>query len=108
MKTIAALSLAAALTLLPSLSQAQNSGAPPQGSPDSAQQGNTGPDQEKGSTGWGGGSKVQGSQGHPIDPMTGQAVQVHDEAEAKDQPPLASGEDLKGPAVQLAPSQTPE
>src|SRR5476651_2104921 len=62
--------------------------------------------QEKGSTGWSGGSKDQNSQGQAA--TTGQQVQTHDEAEAKNQAPLATGEDLKGPAVQLAPSKTPE
>jgi hypothetical protein len=80
---------------------------------------NTGGDQEKGSTGWSGGAKDQvnqqanqnapkGTQGDPIDATTGQKVTVHDEALAKDQGPIATGEDLKGPAVQLAPSKTPE
>ncbi|HEY4142647.1 MAG TPA: hypothetical protein VGM57_14595 [Pseudolabrys sp.] len=71
-------------------------------------------DQEKGSTGWSGGSKDQpsqqapGSQGNPVNATTGQKVEVHDEDKAKDQPPMATGEDLKGPARQFAPSQTPE
>jgi hypothetical protein len=68
-------------------------------------------DQEKGSTGWGGGSKDQPTQssGSAGNPMTnGKPVEVHDQAEAKNQAPLATGEDLKGPAVQLAPSKTPE
>lgn len=70
---------------------------------------NTGPDQEKGSTGWSGGSKDQpGQQGAPKDPTTGQAVQVHDEAKAKDQPEMATGEDLKGKPERFAPSKTPE
>ncbi len=60
-------------------------------------------DQEKGSTGWGGGSKDQPTQGSGA-----QKVVVHDEARAKDQPVIATGEDLKGPPTQLAPSKTPE
>jgi hypothetical protein len=68
-------------------------------------------DQEKGSTGWSGGSKDQvtqgsGSAGNPL--VNGKPVEVHDQAEAKQQAPIATGEDLKGPAVQLAPSKTPE
>lgn len=75
---------------------------------------NSGPDQEKGSTGWSGGSKdqpnqqQQGSQGNPIDATTGQKVEVHDEAKANDQPAMATGEDLKGPPQKFAPSKTPE
>lgn len=73
---------------------------------------NTAGDQEKGSTGWSGGSKDQVGQSAKGSETTGQAtgqkVQVHDEALAKDQPLLATGEDLKGPPVRLAPSQTPE
>jgi hypothetical protein len=71
-------------------------------------------DHEKGSTGWSGGSKdqpsqqAQGSQGNPVDATTGQNVEVHDEDKAKDHPFMATGEDLKGPAQQFAPSKTPE
>jgi hypothetical protein len=64
-------------------------------------------DQEKGSTGWTGGSKDQPSQ-LSQGPTTGQQVKVHDEDKAKDQPFMATGQDLKGPARQFAPSQTPE
>jgi hypothetical protein len=71
-------------------------------------------DQEKGSTGWSGGAKDQvgqsatGSQNNPAKETTGQKVQNYDEASAKTQPWLATGEGLNGPPVQLAPSQTPE
>lgn len=68
--------------------------------------------QNKGSTGWTGGHPETGGatldKGKPKNATTGQAVQVHDQAEAKDQPFMATGEDLKGPAIQFAPSQTPE
>lgn len=96
MKTsvIASLFAAAVLAAAATTSYAQNAG-----------------DQEKGSTGWSGGSKdqvTQGSQGDPAKATTGQKVQVHDDALAKDQAPIATGEDLKGPPAQLAPSKTPE
>lgn len=68
---------------------------------------NTAGDQEKGSTGWSGGSKDQPSQSVTRE-TTGQGSAVHDQALAKDQAPVATGLDLKGPPVQLAPSQTPE
>jgi hypothetical protein len=69
--------------------------------------------QENGSTGWSGGSKDQPSQhagtpGHPINPNTGKEIEVYDEQQARNQPPLATGKDLKGPPTQLAPSKTPE
>ena len=49
-----------------------------------------------------------GTPGNPIDPATGKAVEVHDQAEAANQPFMATGLDLKGPPQQFAPSQTPE
>ena len=66
---------------------------------------NSAPDQEKGSTGWSGGAKDQPSQSAGT---TGQKVEIHDADKAKDQPLMATGEDLKGPAEQFAPSKTPE
>lgn len=66
---------------------------------------NSAPDQEKGSTGWSGGAKDQPSQSAET---TGQKVEIHDDAKAKDQPVTATGEDLKGPPKQFAPSKTPE
>jgi hypothetical protein len=71
---------------------------------------NSGGDQEKGLT-----AKDQPSQstgtgtpGDPTNPNTGKEVEVHDEQQARNQPSLATGKDLKGPATQLAPSKTPE
>ena len=69
--------------------------------------------QEKGSTGWSGAPKDQPTQstgipGHPLDSGTGKEVKTHDEERARDQPPLASGKDLNGPALQLPPSKTPD
>ena len=68
-------------------------------------------DQEKGLTSWSGGSKDQPSQstgtGTPADstnPNTGKEVEVHDEQQARNQPSLATGKDLKGPANRLAPN----
>lgn len=70
-------------------------------------------EQEKGATGWSGGhrdqpSQSKGSQGHPVDQTTGQAVTVNDDAEKASQPAMATGQDLKGPPQQFAPSKTPE
>src|SRR5262245_54190564 len=69
--------------------------------------------QNRGSTGWTGAhpesggatldqsqNKPKGEQGNPIDATTGQNVTVHDDSEAKDQPAIATGEDLKGPPRQ--------
>ncbi len=55
----------------------------------------------KGSTGWTGGTRDQNPQ------TTGQGAAQDAEA-AKDQPAVATGEDLKGPPTQFAPSKTPE
>jgi hypothetical protein len=106
MKTLGLTPLAAALLLVSSLTV-------------SYAQGNTTPDQ-KGATGWSGGARDQPSQlggdkaAAPADAAakpaetTGQKIEVHDEALAKDQPAMATGEDLKGPPTQFAPSKTPE
>ena len=83
-----------------------------------AQSSDTTPEQ-KGSTGWTGGAKDQPSQpggnksAAPADAAkpaatTGQKVEIHDADKAKDQPTMATGEDLKGPPTQFAPSKTPE
>jgi len=62
----------------------------------------------KGATGWGGAANDQKSQSQAPAQTSGQKVETHDEAKAKDQPAIATGEDLKGPPTQLAPSKTPE
>jgi hypothetical protein len=95
MQTLAAVSALAAVMLMSTIVL-----APPQ-------------NQEKGSTGWSGAPKDQptqstGTPGHPLDSGTGKEVKTHDEERARDQPPLASGKDLNGPALQLPPSKTPD
>ena len=57
-----------------------------------------------------GGSTQQstGTPGHTKVDTTGQKVEVHDQAEAKNRPLLATGEDLQGPTKQFPPSQTPK
>ena len=52
-----------------------------------------------GATGWTGGSRGQ---------ATGQAGSSSDGEAAKDQPAMATGEDLKGPAKQFPANKTPE
>lgn len=72
--------------------------------------------QNKGSTSWTGGhpeigGTTQQSSDTPDKPKaetTGQKVAVHDQAETKDQPVMATGVDLHGPGKQFPPSQTPE
>ena len=68
---------------------------------------------DKGNTGWTGGSRDQPSQSGqgPGSETTGRAPAsnpAHDAEAAKDQPWMASGEDLKGPPQQFPPSKTPE
>ena len=62
----------------------------------------------RGSTGWTGAHPETGPNKPKGDATTGQSPPVHDESEAKDQPELATGEDLKGPPRQFPPSKTPE
>jgi hypothetical protein len=97
MKTVGIISAAALFFASVSMASAQGaSGTAPE---------------NKGNTGWTGGAQDQPAQSKDSTKpgeTTGQKVEVHDEAKAKDQPPVASGEDLKGPAVQNAPSKTPE
>ena len=71
--------------------------------------------QNRGSTGWTGahpqtgGTTLDQSPSKPKgDATTGQSPTVHDEFEAKDQPEVATGEDLKGAPRQFPPSKTPE
>jgi hypothetical protein len=65
-----------------------------------------GGDQDKGvTTGWSAGTKDQSG------PDASQALKnsdVHDDAEAPNQPALATGLDLNGPSKQFPPSKTPE
>jgi hypothetical protein len=107
MKTLGLTPLAAALLLVSSLTVSYAQGS------------DVAPDQ-KGATGWSGGARDQPSQpggdkaAAPADAAakpaetTGRTVEVHDEALVKDQPLMATGEDLKGPPAQFAPSKTPE
>jgi hypothetical protein len=53
-------------------------------------------------------TKPNGEPGKPANATTGQGVAVHDDALAKDQPEVATGEDLNGPPRRFAPSKTPE
>ena len=85
----------AAALILSSAAMAQN-----------ASGGNGDSPQNKGSTGWTGAHPETG--GATTSATTGQAVTVHDDAEIKDQPLMATGEDLNGPPTQFAPSKTPE
>jgi hypothetical protein len=75
--------------------------------------------QNRGSTGWTGAhpetggatldqTKPNGEPGKPANATTGQGVAVHDDALAKDQPEVATGEDLNGPPRRFAPSKAPE
>jgi hypothetical protein len=62
-----------------------------------------GGDQGKGVTnGWSGGTKDQST------PGGNQGGEVHDGAEAKNQPAMATGLDLNGPPMKFPPSKTPE
>ena len=85
---------------------AQNNNPPaqnveqPSNTPQNRSQGGTAPE-NMGATGWTGGSR-----GQPQDSTAGSAAA--DTAAAKDQPAVATGEDLKGPAKQFPANKTPE
>jgi hypothetical protein len=66
--------------------------------------------EDRGSTGWTGGSRDQLNQ-DKAGATSGQAPapdSTRDTEAAKDQPLTATGEDLKGPAQRFPPSKTPE
>jgi hypothetical protein len=58
-----------------------------------------------GATGWTGGSRGQTKDSATT---TGQGSAAQDAEAAKDQPVMATGEDLKGPPKQFPPNKTPE
>jgi hypothetical protein len=58
-----------------------------------------------GATGWNGGSRGQTKDSATT---TGQTTPAQDAEAAKDQPEMASGEDLKGPPEKFPPNKTPE
>ncbi len=58
-----------------------------------------------GATGWNGGSR---GQTHNSVTTTGQGSGAQDTEAAKDQPAMATGEDLKGPPKQFPANKTPE
>jgi hypothetical protein len=58
-----------------------------------------------GSTGWTGGSR---GQTHDSATTTGQNTSARDAEAAKDQPSMATGKDLQGPAMQFPANKTPE
>ena len=53
-------------------------------------------------------AKPNGEPGKPANATTGRGVTANDDALAKDQPEVATGEDLNGPPRRFAPSKTPE
>jgi hypothetical protein len=94
MKTLTALSLALAILAVPAITNAQEERSSSGAISDKAHS----PDDA---------SAANKPQSQPAE-TTGQKVEIHDEGKAKDQPAMATGEDLKGPAKQFAPSKTPE
>jgi hypothetical protein len=102
--------IAAALMVSATSSFAQNNTPPansvenPANTPQHGTGTGTAPE-NMGATGWTGGSR-----GQTKDPATttGQANSDRDAEAAKDQPAMATGEDLKGPPKQFPPDKTPE
>jgi hypothetical protein len=102
--------IAAAMMVSATTCFAQNTTAPansvenPATTPQHGSSSGTAPE-NMGATGWTGGSR---GQTHDSATTTGQGNSAQDTAAAKDQPVMATGEDLKGPPTQFPPNKTPE
>jgi hypothetical protein len=102
--------IAAAMVLSATSSFAQNNTPPanavenPSNTPQHSSGSGTAPE-NMGATGWTGGSRGQTQDSATT---TGQGNAAQDAAAAKDQPAMATGEDLKGPPKQFPPNKTPE
>jgi hypothetical protein len=102
--------IAAALMVSATVSFAQNNTPPanavenPAATPQHNSGSGTAPE-NMGATGWTGGSRGQTQDSATT---TGQGNAAQDAAAAKDQPVMATGEDLKGPPTQFPPNKTPE
>jgi hypothetical protein len=102
--------IAAAMMASASGSFAQNNTPPanavenPSNTPQHSSGSGTAPE-NMGATGWTGGSRGQTQDSATT---TGQGNSARDAEAAKDQPAMATGEDLKGPPAQFPPNKTPE
>jgi hypothetical protein len=113
MRTLGLPLIAAAMMASATVSFAQNNTPPANAveNPATTPQHNSGTGtapENMGATGWTGGSR---GQTHDSATTTGQgnaAQDAKDAAAAKDQPAMATGEDLKGPPTQFPPNKTPE
>ena len=102
--------IAAAMMVSATTSFAQNNTPPANAveNPSNTTQHNSGSGtapENMGSTAWTGGSR---GQTHDSATTTGQGNDARDAEAAKDQPVMATGEDLKGPPKQFPPNKTPE
>jgi hypothetical protein len=102
--------IAAAMMVSATVSFAQNNTPPanavenPSNTPQHSSGSGTAPE-NMGTTGWTGGSRGQTQDSATT---TGQGSGAQDTEAAKDQPVMATGEDLKGPPAQFPPNKTPE
>jgi hypothetical protein len=102
--------IAAAMMVSATVSFAQNNTPPTNAveNPSNTTQQNSGSGtapENMGATGWTGGSR---GQTHDSATTTGQGSSAQDTEAAKDQPVMATGEDLKGPPTQFPANKTPE
>jgi hypothetical protein len=102
--------IAAAMMVSATVSFAQNNTPPANAveNPSNTTQQNSGSGtapENMGATGWTGGSR---GQTHDSATTTGQGGSAQDTEAAKDQPVMATGEDLKGPPTQFPANKTPE
>jgi hypothetical protein len=102
--------IAAAMMVSATVSLAQNNTPPansvenPATTPQHSSGSGTAPE-NMGATGWNGGSRGQTQDSATT---TGQSSPAQDAETAKDQPAMASGEDLEGPPEKFPPNKTPE
>ncbi len=105
--------IAAAVLASATVSFAQNTPAPansvenPATTPKHNSDSGTKPE-NMGATGWTGGSRGQTQDSATTTGQGNAAQDAKDAAAAKDQPVMATGEDLKGPPKQFPPNKTPE
>jgi hypothetical protein len=102
--------IACALMVSATVSVAQNNTPPANAAEDASHtpqhsSGSGTAPENMGATGWSGGSRGQTKDSATT---TGQTTPAQDAEAAKDQPAMASGEDLKGPPEKFPPNKTPE
>ena len=111
MKNLALMPIAAAMLMAAATGTLAQNNTPPASTveqPTTPKQPNTNSGTspaEMGATGWTGGTR---GQTHDSATVSGPGASAKDTEAAKDQPKMATGEDLKGPPAQFPANKTPE